>query len=52
MHKNTSRDEITPKTPKTNYSQNAKEEIVSGMGENAAIWGIYSLCGVPVRKVH
>jgi hypothetical protein len=40
-------EEITPKRTKSTHSQNVKRRDFGG--ERAAIWAIYSLCGVPVR---
>jgi hypothetical protein len=43
-------EEITPKRTKSTHSQNVKRRYFVGHGgERAAIWAIYSLCGVPVR---
>jgi hypothetical protein len=42
--------EITPKTQEITHKV-LKERILWGVGERAAIWAIYSLCGVPVQTV-
>jgi hypothetical protein len=52
MHKQKNRDEITPKSTKISHSQNVKRrDFVGYGGMRAAIWAIYSLCGVPVQTV-